>query len=142
MEKNNNTSNKDPVANMLNAATKNDLIELVKKFTGSDLSIRRMCIDYLKGRVTVSSSIHDSAGSSAALTLWYEIEPELSELDEYGGGDYSTEEAVGAGLYELCKKLEEITLTGEDREELLNEVLSYIKSGNAGMDDILYYKRS
>jgi len=138
MGKNNNTSNKDPLINMLNAATKNDLIELVKELIGNDISIRRVCIDNLKGKVTVSSSIHDSAESSAALTLWYELELELSELDEYGGGDYSTEEDVGEGLYQLYEKLTEITLTEEDRDELLDEVFSYIKSGNAGMDDILY----
>jgi tetratricopeptide (TPR) repeat protein len=31
-----------------------------------------------------------------------------------------------------------LTLDEEDREDLLDEVISYIKSGNAGMDDILY----
>jgi len=82
--------------------------------------------------------VHVSAESSAALSLWYEVEPELSELDEYGGGDYNTEDAVREGLYELEQKLDEITLTPEDKEELLNEVLSYIQSGNAGMDDALY----
>ena len=138
MEKNNNTNNKDPLINILNAATQNDLIELIKELIKNDLSIRRICIDNLKGKVTVSPSINDSAESSAALTLWYEIEPELSELDEYGGGDYSTEEDVGEGLYELVEKLKEISLAEEDRDELLNEVLSYIKSGNAGMDDSLY----
>ena len=138
MGKNNNTSNKDPLINMLNAATKNDLIELVKELIEHNLSMRRICIDNLKEKVTVSSSIQNSAESSTALSLWYEIEPELSELDEYGGGDYSTEEDVGEGLYQLAEKLKEINLTEEDREELLDEVLSYIKSGNAGMDDSLY----
>ena len=134
----NNKSKKDPLINMLNAATKNDLIQLVKELIGNDLSIRRICIDHLKGKVTVSSSIKSSAESSAAMTLWYEIEPELSELDVYGGGDYSTEDGVGLGLFQLCEKLEEVTLTDEDSDELLTEVLSYIKSGNAGMDDCLY----
>ena len=64
------------------------------------------------------------------LTLWHEVEPELSELDEYGGGDYSLMEDVGEGLYQLYKKLQEITLTEEDRGALLNEVVSYIESGN------------
>nr|CBX28813.1 hypothetical protein N47_B19590 [uncultured Desulfobacterium sp.] len=92
MGKNNNTANKDPLINMLNAATKNDLIELVNELIKNDISMRRMCIDNLKEKVDVSPSVNGSAESSAALTLWYEIEPELSELDEYGGGDYSTED--------------------------------------------------
>ena len=105
MGKNKNTSNRDPLISMLSAATKDDLIELIKELSGNNLSIRRMCIDHLKGIVSVGSSIYNSAESSAALTLWYEIEPELSELDEYGGGDYRTEENVGGGLYQLYKKL-------------------------------------
>ena len=45
---------------------------------------------------------------------------------------------VGEGLYELYKKLKEITLSDEERNELLNEVMSYIERGNAGMNDSLY----
>ncbi len=138
MEKKKNTDNKDPLISMLNAASKKDLIKLLKKLTEDDLSLRRICIDNLKGKVTVSSSVHNSAESSAALTLWYEIEPELSELDEYGGGDYSIMNDVGDGLYQIEKTLKEVVLTEEDRDELLNEVFSYIKSGNAGVDDSLY----
>jgi len=138
MGKNTNTFDKDPLTGMLNAATKDDLIGLIRKLIKNDLSGRRTCIDYLKPKITVNSSIQHSAESSAALSLWYEIEPELSELDEYGGGDYKIEKNVGEGLYQLDKKLQEITLSEEDRDELLNEVLLYIKSGNSGMDDSLY----
>ena len=138
MVKNKNVVNKDPLINMFNAASKDDLVKLLKKLTEDDLAIRRICIDNLKEKVTVSSSVHNSAESSAALTLWYEIEPELSELNEYGGGDYSMMDDVGDGLYQLEETLQEVTLTNEDRDELLDEVLSYIKSGNSGMDDSLY----
>ena len=136
--KNKNTKNNDPLISMLNAASKDDLIELIKELKGNALSIRRICIDFLKDKVTISSSVNAAARSSAALTLWHEVEPELSELDEYGGGDYSLMEDVGEGLYQLYKKLKEITLTDEDRDELLHKVMSYIESGNAGMDDSLY----
>ncbi|HEC42877.1 MAG TPA: hypothetical protein ENI20_08635 [Bacteroides sp.] len=139
MRKNTNTLlDRDPLTSMLHAATKDDLIGLIKELIGNDLSVRRICIDHLKRKVTVSSSIHHSAESSAALSLWHEIEPELSELDEYGGGDYRTEDNVGDGLYQLYETLQDITLTEEDRDELLNDVFSYIESGNAGMDDSLY----
>ena len=133
-----NKKNNDPLISMLNAASKDDLIELIKELKGNALSIRRICIDFLKDKVTISSSVNAAARSSAALTLWHEVEPELSELDEYGGGDYSLMEDVGEGLYQLYKKLKEITLTDEDRDELLHKVMSYIESGNAGMDDSLY----
>ena len=136
--KNKNTNSRDPLINMLDAASKDDLIELVQELMESDLSIRRICINHLKEKVTVSSTVNAAAESSEAMTLWYEIEPELSELDEYGGGDYSLTDDVGEGLYELENKLEEITLSDEDRDELLNDVMSYIDSGNAGMNDSLY----
>ena len=136
--KNKNTKNEDPLISMLNAASKDDLIELIEALMGNDLSIRRICVNHLKEKVIVSSSVTADADASVALTLWHEVEPELSELDEYGGGDYKLMEDVGEGLYELYKKLKEVTLTDEDRYELLNEVMSYIESGNAGMDDSLY----
>lgn len=136
--KNKNTNTNDPLISMLNASSKGDLIELIKELMGNDLSIRRICIDHLKEKVTVSPTVTTAAESSAALTLWYELEPELSELDEYGGGDYRLMEEVGDDLYQLSEKLDEITLTDEDRDELLDEVISYIQSGNSGMEDSLY----
>lgn len=130
--------NDDPLKSMLKAATREDLIALLLEIAGDNLTIRRHCIDYLKGTVKIDLSTHRSAESSAALTLWYEVEPELSELDEYGGADYDTIDAVDEVLHQLMEVLEELTLDEEDREDLLDEVISYIKSGNAGMDDILY----
>ena len=130
--------NDDPLKSMLKAATREDLIALLLEIAGENLTIRRHCIDYLKGTVKIDLSTHRSAESSAALTLWYEVEPELSELDEYGGADYDTIDAVDEVLHQLMEVLEELTLDEEDREDLLDEVISYIKSGNAGMDDILY----
>jgi len=130
--------NDDPLKSMLKAATRADLIALLLEIAGENLTIRRHCIDYLKGTVKIDLSTHRSAESSAALTLWYEVEPELSELDEYGGADYDTIDAVDEVLHQLMEVLEELTLDEEDREDLLDEVISYIKSGNAGMDDNLY----
>lgn len=130
--------NDDPLKSMLKAATREDLIELLLKIAGDNLTMRRHCIDYLKETVKVDPSIHRSAESSAALALWYEVEPELSELDEYGGADYDTIDAVDEGLHQLTEVLEELTLDEQDKEDLLDEVISFIKSGNAGMDDSLY----
>ena len=82
---------------MLNAASKDDLIELINELKGNDMSVRRICINHLKEKVTISSSVNTDSESSAAMTLWYEIEPELSELDYDMGGDYSRmEEFIGS----------------------------------------------
>jgi len=90
-----NSKTKDPLISMLQAASKDDLIHLIQEIMENDLSVRRVCINYLKDIVTVRKPVSKAAKSSEALTLWYEIEPELSELDEYGGGEYDLEDDVG-----------------------------------------------
>ena len=70
--------------------------------------------------------------------LWWELEPDLSELDEYGGGDYDLADHVAVLLYKISKRLQEQKIPREHRRELLDEVLPYIHSGNAGLDDTLY----
>ncbi|MDP8238802.1 MAG: hypothetical protein P9X24_06915 [Candidatus Hatepunaea meridiana] len=70
--------------------------------------------------------------------LWDELEPDLSELDEYGGGDHETEDYVANLLYDLIEKLEQSNIPKDDRRALLDDVIHYIRSGNAGMDDNLY----
>ena len=132
------TKNKEPLAELLNLAEKDDIVKLVLGLAARDNSIRRECLDTLKKSVKVDDVLKEDAGSSASLSLWHELEPELSELDEYGGGDYGQEDDVGEYLSELCDKLDETTLSKDDRNELLEEVLRYIKSGNAGMEDFLY----
>ncbi|GAX61574.1 hypothetical protein SCALIN_C25_0021 [Candidatus Scalindua japonica] len=130
--------NKEPLAELLNFAEKDDLVKLVLGLAARDNSIRRECLDTLKETVKVSNVLKEGAASSALLSLWRELEPELAELDEYGGGDHGQEDDVSEYLSELCDKLDETTLSKNDRDELLEEVLRYIQSGNAGMDDFLY----
>lgn len=132
------TTNKEPLTELLNLAEKDDLVKLVLGLAARDNSIRRECLDTLKKSVKVNDVLKEGAESSALLSLWYELEPELSELDEYGGGDYGQEDDVSEYLSELCGKLDKTTLSKNDRNEFLEEVLRYIKSGNAGMDDFLY----
>lgn len=128
---------KEPLIELLNLAEKHVIVELVLKLARSDNSIRRECLDNLTEKVKTDKILKKDAESSSMLSLWYELEPDLSELDEYGG-DYETEDEVGDYLCELFEKLEKISLSVDDREELLEEVLRYIRSGNAGMDDLLY----
>lgn len=138
MSKRQDNNNKDPLNSLVSAAGKDVLAELVLKLAKSDISIRRKSLDQLKDKVEIKDSVREEAGSSATLSLWYEIEPELAELDEYGGGDYGVMDDVSEALYELSEALKKTVMSGHDREELLNEVVGYIKSGNAGMDDELY----
>ncbi|MFH1829901.1 MAG: hypothetical protein ABH871_03895 [Pseudomonadota bacterium] len=138
MSKRKDKNHKDPLNSLVNIAGKDVLAELTLKLAKSDISIRRKCLDHLKDKVKIEDSVKRDAGSSAVLLLWYEVEPELAELDEYGGGDYSTQDDVSGTLYELSESLKKTALSSSDRETLLDEVVDYIKRGNAGMDDELY----
>ncbi len=53
----------------------------------------------------------------------------------YGGGDY---DQVADLLYEIEQKLSRKKIDGRYRRRLLDNILPYIESGNAGMDDQLY----
>jgi len=72
------------------------------------------------------------------LALWSELDPDLSELDDYGGGDYDLADDVANLLYQIEQKLSKKKIDAEYRRELLDNVLPYIESGNAGVDDALY----
>ena len=49
-------------------------------------NIRRKCFEFLKGRVTLTPDGDAVSMGEAIMTPWMELEPDLSELDEYGGG--------------------------------------------------------
>jgi hypothetical protein len=70
--------------------------------------------------------------------LWRELRPELQDLDEYGGGYYSVQDHVSDLLQQVEKRLTDGKIDEDARRELLEEVLPFIESGNAGMDDNLY----
>ena len=128
----------DPLYQILDEASKTDLRELLEKLTFNNAPIYKECLEFLIDRVNVQLAVKESAESSVVMALWCAVEPDLEKLDVYGGGSYSTEERVRDILYEISEKLDEVSLTEDDRSELLSQVLSYIKSGNAGMDDSLY----
>lgn len=108
------------------------------ELAGTESVVRRKCFEYLKKHVSLPLDEQGEAEGGALMALWMELEPDLSELDEYGGGDHRTEDHVGMLLYELAQKLQKEKAPRDYRRQLLDEVVPYIKSGNAGMDDALY----
>ena len=121
---------------LVRAADAAVLGQLVERLTGTRPDVRRECLGFLQKRVVLASQSDTEA--AVLFALWEELEPDLAELDEYGGGDHDTEDHVGELLYELSTKLKRTRIAGDDRRSLLEEVLPYIRSGNAGMDDALY----
>lgn len=128
----------DPLVRLVFAAERDVLAELILELAAEGPNIRRKCLEYLKKHIIMSTDREEEAEGEALMALWMELEPDLSELDEYGGGDHRTEDHVGTLLYDLAQKLEKGNAPRDYRRRLLDEVIPYIKSGNAGMDDALY----
>lgn len=132
------STHQDPLRQMLEAAEKKILIELIEDLAIMRPEVRRECFEYLKEHVKLSPGQKETSEGEAISALWGELEPDLEELDEYGGGDYSLADHVADLLYQIQKKLTKNTVALEYRTDLLNEVLPYIRSSNAGLDDDLY----
>jgi len=128
----------DPLRQLLEAADTKILIKLIEDLADMRPEVRRECFEFLKKHVEMSPNQQDTSEGEAICALWYELEPDLAELDEYGGGDYGLVDSVGGLLIEITKKLASKQVPREYRTDLLNEVLAYIQSGNAGLDDDLY----
>lgn len=128
----------DALTELLAAAPHKVLSDLILKLASEFPDVRRECFDFLKSNVSVSKALKNKSEGEAILALWSELVPDLSDLDMYGGGDYAIEDLVAALLDQIRTRLDSKKVDSEQREELLEKVLPFIKSGNAGMDDILY----
>lgn len=128
----------DPLRQLLEVTDKKILVDLVEDLVMMHPDVRRECFDYLKAHVKLSPNQQETSEGEAVFALWGELEPDLEELDDYGGGDYSLVDHVSDLLIEITKKLATKQVPPEYRTELLNEVLPYIQSSNAGLDDDLY----
>ena len=99
------------------------LRQLVERLASARPDVRRECLEFLQQHAVLVSPARADAEAEVVFALWQELEPDLAELDEYGGGDHDTVDHVGELLYELFTKLEKSHLTRDDRRSLLDEVL-------------------
>ena len=129
----------DALAALLEAAPSRIVMDLLVRLAATRPDVRRECFNYLKKHVTLSARQKKQSEGEVLLALWSELAPDLDELDEYGGGDYGLVDHVGTLLYEIEQKLSKKNrIEPRFRHELLDNVLPYIESGNAGLDDALY----
>ena len=128
----------DPLLELLEAAKPEMLIKLIIELAEDRLDVRRECFDYLKKHLSLTPAQKNRSQGEIIMSLWGELFPDLQELDDYGGGDYDKEDDVIDLLDKIQKILGESPVEEEVRRALLDEVLLFIKSGNAGMDDSLY----
>ena len=128
----------DPLVELLEATKPELLIKLITELALYRPDVRRECFDYLKKHITLTTAQKSRSEGEIILALWCELYSDLEDLDERGGGDDDTEDDVAERMLEIQKILEESEIDEEARRELLDEVLPFIESGNAGMDDLLY----
>jgi hypothetical protein len=128
----------DPLVALLATAPPRVLADLLVRLAAARSDVRRECFDFLKKHVPLSSSQHKQSDGEVLLAFWSELVPDLSELDDYGGGDYDQADHVASLLYEIEQMLSRKKIGAGYRRELLNNALPYIDSGNAGLDDDLY----
>ena len=69
--------------------------ELILALAASQPVVRRECFEFLKQHVDLTPESGAKTDAEAAFALWYELEPDLSKMDELGGADYETEDCVG-----------------------------------------------
>ncbi|MGA2227414.1 MAG: hypothetical protein ABSH41_23510 [Syntrophobacteraceae bacterium] len=95
----------DPLNELLEAAKPETLINLIAHLSKFRPDIRRECFDYLKKLVTLNAEQQIRSESEIAMALWWELCPDLEELDTYGGGDDATVEHVAGPSRIFSKNL-------------------------------------
>lgn len=128
----------DPLNNLLASAGPEVLQDLISALAIRHPEVRRKCFEYLKAHVPLSTTQKQTSDGEVVLALWEELYPDLEEMDDRGGGNYDVVDHVGDLLGQIQEKLAAGNVSHEVRQELLEEILTFIKSGNAGLDDELY----
>lgn len=128
----------DALNELLAVVSPEQLTDLIRQLTIGRPDVRRECFEFLKSQVQVSKALKGKSEGEIVLTLWSELLPDLDELDSYGGGSYTDEDHVFGLLDQIREQLNSKKVAAEYRQEILSQVLPFIKSGNAGMDDMLY----
>jgi hypothetical protein len=129
---------RDALSELLAAAPPKALTDLILELAAEWPDVRRECFDFLKSHVSVSKALEKRSVGEIVLALWSELAPDLGELDDYGGGDYATGDHVAELLDQIRTQLDSKRVGSGHRRKILDRILPFIESGNAGLDDILY----
>jgi hypothetical protein len=127
-----------PLETLIQAADAEVLGQLIQQLAATRPQVRRQCLEFLQQHVTLTADTEVDADVEAVYLLWDELEPDLADLNEYGGGPDETEENVADLLDDLAQKLKQAAIPKGARHDLLEDVIPYICSGNSGIDDGLY----
>lgn len=127
----------DVLEGLLEMASSKVLKDLVLYLVTEWPDVRRECFDFLKAHTSLTDELKKRSERDVIFNLWAELELDLKELDDYGGGDYDTIDHVGELLNEIRKQLETKKVDSDCRRELLDLVLPYCESNNSGVGDAL-----
>lgn len=114
------------------------LKQLIHQLATKDPFIKRECLDFLQQKINLPPHVIPQVATEKMWALWEELVADLSELDEYGGGSDDTVDQVSDWLSQIEELLKEHDISKEERMTFLEELLPFIQSGNAGMDDALH----
>ncbi len=128
----------NPLAALLAAAPAEVLTDLLMRLAAERPDVRRECLDYLKKHARLSPDQQRQTEGEELLAIWADLAPDLDEMDECGGGNYDAADHVAGLLLEIERALSRKGIEAAYRRELLDNLLPYIESGNAGLDDALY----
>lgn len=128
----------DSLTDLLAGVQQEILVDLIVSLAQNRPDVRSACFDYLKKHADLTPEQKTRSEGEIVMALWAELSPDLEELDGYGGGPEEMENSVADLLYDIEKRLNGKLVEEKLRRALLDEVLPFIISGNAGFDDMLY----
>ena len=128
----------NPLDKLFRLAEKSTLENLVLDIASGDSSLYRRSLDYLRNAIKLTAEDSAAAEVDSLMALWDELEGDLEEINDLGGGDDDTVDHVDELLFDLAEKLKKAKIPRDDRRLFLEKALPYIQGGNAGMDDQLY----
>ncbi|RLF58273.1 MAG: hypothetical protein DRN37_05200, partial [Thermoplasmata archaeon] len=85
----------DPLDQLIKSADPVTLGTLIKILAGENPEIRRECFEFLKEHVPLTPAEDAVSMGESTIALWMELEPDLWELNECGGGDHGLVDSVG-----------------------------------------------
>jgi hypothetical protein len=113
----------DALVELLAVASSKTLTDLIIQLATDRPDVRRECFDFLKTHVSLSKALEKRSEGEIVLALWSELAPDLSELDDYGGGDYATEDHVAELLDQIRTQFDSKKVESDLRREILGRVL-------------------
>ncbi|WP_028314280.1 hypothetical protein [Desulfatibacillum aliphaticivorans] len=127
----------DALSVLLDGASREIMTELIHNLAAGNSTVKRQCLEFLESKIPASPEIHAKSQGDIVMGLWMEVEFDIHELDEYGGGEYRQEERVWGLLGDIINHLKKKDVDADSRSELIAEILPYIENGNSGLEDLL-----